>query len=281
MTANSTGSNPRAKVVLAFAAILASSLTPPGAWWGFAGLLSLILLASWASGLGWGFTLRRSYLALPFALAALPLPFTVAGVPLFVVPGLDWVASVDGTIRLGSVLLRTWTAVQAAILLTATTPFQDLIWALGALGLPRTLVSTIGFMYRYLFVLADEALRMRRAHAAAQRSAPRRNAPAARLAGTRRRRDGRQPVPPRHRARRARVRRDVPLHRVRTLALVAVGVLLGGGFLIGRAVSAWQRTRRVSARPRRGRHLRARHDGRLGRGRGPLQPRRHDGRPDK
>jgi cobalt/nickel transport system permease protein len=158
--------DPRAKVVLAFAAILASSLTPPGAWWGFAGLLSLILLASWASGLGVGFTLRRSYLALPFALAALPLPFTVAGVPLFVVPGLDWVASVDGTIRLGSVLLRTWTAVQAAILLTATTPFQDLIWALGALGLPRTLVSTIGFMYRYLFVLADEALRMRRARAA-------------------------------------------------------------------------------------------------------------------
>jgi len=158
--------DPRAKVVLTLGAILAASLTPPGVWWAFAVLWGMVLLACWGSGLGVFFSLRRSYLALPFALAALPLPFTVPGETLFTVPVMGWTGSVEGAVRLGSIFLRTWIAVQSAILLTATTNFPDLLWALGALRLPPTLVATIGFMYRYLFVLADEALRMLRARAA-------------------------------------------------------------------------------------------------------------------
>jgi len=46
------------------------------------------------------------------------------------------------------------------------TPFPDVLWALGTLRFPRLLVATIGFMYRYFFVLADEATRMLRARAA-------------------------------------------------------------------------------------------------------------------
>jgi cobalt/nickel transport system permease protein len=68
--------------------------------------------------------------------------------------------------------VRTLLAVQAAVILTATTRFPDLIWALGSLRLPRPLVATIAFMYRYLFVLVDESLRMLRARTS--RSAVRR-----------------------------------------------------------------------------------------------------------
>jgi cobalt/nickel transport system permease protein len=50
-----------------------------------------------------------------------------------------------------------------AILLVATTQFPDLMHALRHLHVPTLLVAIISFMYRYLFVLADEALRLLRA----------------------------------------------------------------------------------------------------------------------
>ncbi len=52
---------------------------------------------------------------------------------------------------------------QAGILLVAVTPFPDVIHAFEHLRVPRTLTTIIAFLYRYLFVLADEALRLLRA----------------------------------------------------------------------------------------------------------------------
>ncbi len=158
--------DPRVKVVVAVLFILACSLMPVGAWLGFGMLLVVVLLASLASRLGLSFALRRSYVVLPFVLVAVPLLFTVPGEVIFALPVLGWTVTSQGVERFLSLLFRSWIAVQAAILLTAVTPFPDLLWALGAMRLPRTLVATIGFMYRYLFVLADEAARMLRARAA-------------------------------------------------------------------------------------------------------------------
>jgi cobalt/nickel transport system permease protein len=79
---------------------------------------------------------------------------------------LEWVITTEGLVRFFSIVLRTWIAVQAGILLSTTTGVPDLLWGLKALGIPRLLVSIIGFMVRYLFVLADEALRMIRARTA-------------------------------------------------------------------------------------------------------------------
>jgi cobalt/nickel transport system permease protein len=175
--------DPRVKVVAAVAFVLAIGLTPNGAWLSFALFLALILSASRISGLGWSFAARRAYIAIPFALAALPLPFTVPGPAVFTVPVLGWTASAAGLIRFLSILLRMWMAVQAAILLTATTRFPDLLWSLGALRVPATLVGIIGFMYRYLFVLADEALRMLRARAARSASVKGNRRPSVRWQG--------------------------------------------------------------------------------------------------
>jgi cobalt/nickel transport system permease protein len=158
--------DPRVKVVLALCLILALGLLPEGAWAGFGFIFLLLLCAAILSRLGPLFTVRRSYIAIPFMLAALAVPFTVPGPTLFELPLLGWKVSAPGVIRLLSVLSRSWLAVQFAILLTATTRFPDLLWSLGALGVPGPLVSTIGFMYRYLFVLADEANRMLRARSA-------------------------------------------------------------------------------------------------------------------
>ncbi len=74
--------------------------------------------------------------------------------------------SQSGVIRFASILGRSLLSVQFAILLTATTPYPDLIHALRHLHLPRPFVAIIAFMLRYLFLLADEALRLLRARSA-------------------------------------------------------------------------------------------------------------------
>jgi cobalt/nickel transport system permease protein len=65
-----------------------------------------------------------------------------------------------------TIALKSWISVQAALLLSFTTPFHDLIDGLRELRLPRIMVAIIGFMYRYMAVLTDEATRMLRARAA-------------------------------------------------------------------------------------------------------------------
>ena len=70
-----------------------------------------------------------------------------------------------GLLRLAEILAKSLLSVQAALVLVRTTPFHDLLWALRGLGLPRLLVAVVGLMYRYLFVLADEAGRLLRARA--------------------------------------------------------------------------------------------------------------------
>jgi cobalt/nickel transport system permease protein len=163
-------------VVVTFTYILALSFTPEGTWWIFGFFFLLLLAAIWTADLDLHFTIKRSYIVLPFVLAAAALPLTTPGSSLFVIPGLGWTVTEPGVIRFISILVRSWLAVQGAILLTATTRFPDLIWALGALRFPQPLVSTIGFMYRYLFVLADEALCMIRARAARSPGRPRSSA---------------------------------------------------------------------------------------------------------
>jgi cobalt/nickel transport system permease protein len=48
-------------------------------------------------------------------------------------------------------------------LLSQTTPFADILHILRKIHVPALLITTLTLMHRYLFVLADESARMRRA----------------------------------------------------------------------------------------------------------------------
>lgn len=111
---------------------------------------------------------RASLIAAPFLLAALPLVFTRPEDPLgsIALGPLTLTVSGEGVRWFTTILLKSWVSVQAALLLTFTTPFHELIDGLRLLRLPAILVVVISFMYRYLAVLADEATRMLRARAA-------------------------------------------------------------------------------------------------------------------
>jgi cobalt/nickel transport system permease protein len=71
-----------------------------------------------------------------------------------------------GVERFISIALKSWISVQAAIVLATSTPFPDLLGAMRAVHVPRLLVAIFSLMWRYLFVLADEVLRLMRARAA-------------------------------------------------------------------------------------------------------------------
>jgi cobalt/nickel transport system permease protein len=160
--------DPRVKVVVAVLFIISNVLLPDGAWVAFALSWLCLLLVSRIAHLELKFILTRSLVALPFALAAITAVFSIPGNPAFVLQLGPWtlVATDAGLLRFISIMLRSWISVQVAIILTATTQFPDLIHALRHLKIPDILVATVSFMYRYLFVLSDETLRLMRAREA-------------------------------------------------------------------------------------------------------------------
>ena len=157
--------DPRVKVVVTVLFILSNALLPDGAWAAF-GLSWIVLLwANHLSNLGVDFSFRRSFIALPFALAAISAIFSPLGTPLanWSFGPLTLIPTDYGLIKFGSILLRSWLSVQAAILLVATTRFPDMIHAFEHLHVPAVLTTIVSFLYRYLFVLSDEVIRLLRA----------------------------------------------------------------------------------------------------------------------
>ena len=125
----------------------------------------MILSVSSLSRLGLRFVLWRSFLVVPFLMAAVPLIF-VGPPPKVAVPvlqGLELVYSPEGCGRFASIVMRSWISVQAAVLLAATTSFPDLLLAFQRLRVPRLFIAIVGLMWRYLFAIGNEATRMLRA----------------------------------------------------------------------------------------------------------------------
>lgn len=155
----------RTKLLATLAFIFAATLTPTGRWEVLGGLAILLAAGVALSRLSPLLVLRRSALALPFVLAAVPLLFTREGDELLTIPvfAWRWTASDAGLEAVLSILLKSWLCVSAAVVLTATTQASDLLRALRGLHAPRIIVATVSFMYRYLFVIGEEAQRLMRA----------------------------------------------------------------------------------------------------------------------
>jgi cobalt/nickel transport system permease protein len=156
---------PPVKFVTALAFIVATALMPTGAWPVYLLLLSLTVSVAVLSEIRLSFLMKRSALALPFALAAVTVIFTTPGAAWFQTPLGPWLITVTGpgVVRFLSIVIKSWLSVQAAILLSATTSFPDLLVAMRAIHIPRLLVAILAMMWRYLLVLSDEALRLMRA----------------------------------------------------------------------------------------------------------------------
>ena len=156
--------DPRVKVVVALAFIIAVALLPDGAWMAFTVAFALVMAATLAARLSPWLVIRRSLLGLPFLLAAVTVLF-IPGRVIWTGPlGLEITDA--GLARFLSIVARSLVSIQAAVLLTAATRFPDILHALRHLRVPAVLVAIIAFMYRYLFVLVEEVERLLRARAA-------------------------------------------------------------------------------------------------------------------
>lgn len=160
--------DPRVKVVVTVLFIVSNVLLADGAWGAFLLAWGLVLGVNVLARLRPDYAFKRSFIALPFALAAVTTIFTLPGRPVLAWSIGSWqLAATDaGLVRFASIVIRSWLSVQMAILLTATTQFPDMMHALRHLRVPSSLVAVVSFMYRYLFVLADEATRLKRAREA-------------------------------------------------------------------------------------------------------------------
>lgn len=166
--------DPRVKAVVTVVFIVSNALLPDAAWLAFVFAWLFLLACNLFSKLGLGYTLKRSIIALPFALIAITVLFSIPGKPLTTFHFLAWDLTVTdaGLLRFVSILIRSWLSVQMAILLVAVTRFPDLIHALEHLHVPAVLTTIIAFLYRYLFVLTDEVFRLLRAREARSAAAP-------------------------------------------------------------------------------------------------------------
>lgn len=115
-----------------------------------------------AADLPAGLLARRLLLVAPFAvLVGIFNPLLDREVLLRLGP----VGISGGWISFASIVLRVLLTVSAALVLVATTGFTAVCMALERLGAPRVFALQLLFLYRYLFVLVDEAARMVRARA--------------------------------------------------------------------------------------------------------------------
>jgi cobalt/nickel transport system permease protein len=134
----------RAKLGALLVFLVAVSTTPSSAQTSF-GLYAIVLVtAIVAAGLPFRGILGRGALVLPFSAAFAAITW-FAGEP-------------ERALALAEKSLLSGIA---ALVMVATTPITQLLRALESLGVPRPLILVVQFLYRYLFVISEQAQHMR------------------------------------------------------------------------------------------------------------------------
>lgn len=109
-----------------------------------------------------GYLLKKICLVAPFAiLLGIVNPLIDRTVLLYIGP----LGITGGWISFASLMIRFTLTVGAALILIALTSFNGICLALERFKVPRVFVTQLLFLYRYLFVLMEEAGRMARARA--------------------------------------------------------------------------------------------------------------------
>ncbi len=154
--------DPRAKIVALFSFIFIVIFTPITQAQKFVFYGALILSLILISRVPPKFVMKRSLVIIPFVgLVAIGLPF-LGGSGGSLNFGLFRVTQSAFLIFL-NVIVKSWLCVLAMIALTSTTPFSKLLNGFQRLKMPIMYITILSFMYRFIFILDDEFMRMNRA----------------------------------------------------------------------------------------------------------------------
>lgn len=156
--------DPRTKFIVTMAFILAVILTLPNQWEAFILYFFIISTLIVVSRVPVLYILKRSLLVLPFVIViAISLPFFKEDVTSGSYNiGLLRV-SAAGLQVFYTVLIKAWLSALSLILLTATTKVTELLKGLEQMRFPKIMIMILSFMYRYIFVITDEVMRMKQA----------------------------------------------------------------------------------------------------------------------
>jgi cobalt/nickel transport system permease protein len=140
--------DPRTKLIGFAALVVGVLMTPPGHGLVLFAYFFLIAIFMGISQIPLEYLVGRMLVLIPFVLlASIAMPraggFSFASV--------------------GTLVTRSVLSLLLLVLLTNTTRFPELLRGLRRLGCPRILTVNLGFLYRYIFVLTDEAMRLRQA----------------------------------------------------------------------------------------------------------------------
>jgi cobalt/nickel transport system permease protein len=135
------------KFATALLLVIALVVTPLSQTWVFAAAAVFLALAAVVSRVPLWFIVKRLLLLEPFVLGV----------------GLLMLLRPDGMAVFLSIFVRSTLCLLTMVLLSNTTPFAGLLQVFRRMGAPTLLLTVLALMYRYLFVLIDEAERMQRA----------------------------------------------------------------------------------------------------------------------
>jgi len=158
--------DPRTRFITTFAFILVVVLTPPTRWQAFALYFALLAGLILLSKLPPLYVLKRSLVIVPFVLMiAIFIPFFRPGEVVGSYNVWLWELSITygGLLVLWNVVIKAWLSILSLIVLSSTTKFSELLKGLEQLRMPKVMVMILSFMYRYIFVLVDEVIRMKQA----------------------------------------------------------------------------------------------------------------------
>lgn len=158
--------DPRTKLIFSLGFLILMVLTPIKEIERFGFYLALILTIIFIARISPAYILKRSIIVLPFVLV-------VAGLAVFFTEGrlfkeIDFVLfklrfTYEGISILLNVLVKSWLSVVVLTTTMLTTRFEDLLKGMELLRAPQIIIVMMSFMYRYLFVLVDEAVHLMRA----------------------------------------------------------------------------------------------------------------------
>jgi len=142
--------DPRTKIIAFLLFIIFVITTPPLKFQLFALYAIVIFAVAFISKVPFFYLLKRALVIIPFVLLiAIFLPFMKT--------------NQYGWLLFCNVMTKSLLALLATIMLSSTTKFHVLLKGFELLKCPKIIIMMLAFMYRYIFILTDEAHKMERA----------------------------------------------------------------------------------------------------------------------
>lgn len=158
--------DPRIKIISTLIIIFSIILTRPTSFLSFTLYALLITTLVILSRIPPAFIFKQSLTVIPFVvLIAIFIPFVkegeIAGAYSFGTFKLT--VTYSGLVIFWNILAKAYLSILCMIVLITSTKFSSILKALEKLRFPALFIMVLSFMYRYIFVIADELMKMRQA----------------------------------------------------------------------------------------------------------------------